>query len=530
MSGPLEACRGRLIVSCQAAEGEAFRDPEAIARFARAAADGGAAGIRACGVEDVRAIRRAVGLPVIGIDKVMQEDGRILITPTVEGARRLVEAGAAAVALDCTARGQRSGALERLAAIRGELKVPALADIATVEEAEAAAAAGADFVLSTMRGYTDDTAGVSRFEPSFIAALVRTAGAPVIAEGRIWTPEEAEAAISAGAFAVIVGSAITRPAMLTRRLADAVGRGAGRAESIILAIDLGGTNTKYGVVRGDGRLLAESTEPTPAGGGAVLMEHLKGVTVRCAALASAMAVRPAALGVATAGWVDAGTGRVAYATENLPGWTGARIAETLSPLAGLPVAVENDANALAVGEKRFGAARDLDDFVVVTLGTGVGGGCYIGGRLNRGSHFFANALGHISLEPGGLPCTCGSRGCLETYANAAALIRYAAGRFPSAEAVIAAANGGDAVAASAIRSLADALARGCASIIHLLDPQALVVSGGLAQNNPVLFAALEASLADYVNLWARRGLAVLPSPLGYHGGVYGAAAVALENP
>ncbi|HWB97456.1 MAG TPA: hypothetical protein VG672_12155, partial [Bryobacteraceae bacterium] len=110
--------RGKLIVSCQASEGDAFRDSGAIARFARAAVDGGAAGIRANGPEDIRAIRALVNVPVVGIQKSIQEDGRILITPSVEAARALVEAGAQAVALDCTARGQRYGALERLRRIR----------------------------------------------------------------------------------------------------------------------------------------------------------------------------------------------------------------------------------------------------------------------------------------------------------------------------------------------------------------------------------------------------------------------------
>ena len=102
----------------------------------------------------------------------------------------------------------------------------------------------------------------------------------------------------------------------------------------------------------------------------------------------------------------------------------------------------------------------------------MGGGCYIGGRLNRGRHFFANAIGHIAIEPGGLPCTCGLSGCLEAYTNARALLRYAAkGNFASGEEVIAAANAGDATARDAILTLTHYLAIGCASIVHLLDPE-----------------------------------------------------------
>lgn len=212
----------RLIVSCQAREGEPFRDPEAQARFAIAAVAGGAAGIRTQGPDDVRAIRRVVPVPVIGIRKVPQEDGRLLITPTFDSARELVEAGADMIALDVTSRGKRLGAMERLRRIRSELRVPVLADIATIDEAMQAAEAGADAVLSTMRGYTEDTAHIRSFDAGFIGELARISPVPVVAEGMIQTPEQARDALDAGAYAVIVGSAITRPTTIARRFACAL--------------------------------------------------------------------------------------------------------------------------------------------------------------------------------------------------------------------------------------------------------------------------------------------------------------------
>ena len=249
----------------------------------------------------------------------------------------------------------------------------------------------------------------------------------------------------------------------------------------------------------------------------------------CADLAREAGLEPAALGIATAGWVDTGTGRVVYATDNLPGWTGTPISDEIAPAAGVRVAVENDANALAVAERHFGAARHVDDFVCVTLGTGIGGGCYIGGRLNRGAHFFANALGHIPIEVDGIACTCGRRGCLEPYANAAALVRYAGPGFSSAEAVIRAANAGDGRAREAIVTLARYLAVGLAALIELLDPAMLILSGGLAQDNPLLVPRLEAELAGRVPVWDLRQMRIAVSELGYFGGVLGAAAVARES-
>jgi glucokinase len=501
-----------------------------MARFARAAVEGGAAGIRANGPDDIGAIRQAVGVPIIGIWKAPQEDGEILITPSFEAAQQLVEAGAGLVALDCTARGERYGALARLQRIKEELKVPVLADIAMVDEAVRATEAGADAVISTLRGYTRETRHVRKFEPAFIADLVRAVQVPVIAEGRIQTPGELRAAFDAGAFAIIVGTAITRPEAITRGFVSALEAWHRQHDPgrIIVGIDLGGTNTKYGLVASQGELLFHSGSPTPwKDGRDALLRHLHQTVTACLEEARHRALVPEAIGLATAGWVDPGSGQVVYATGNLPGWTGAGPGAYLHEAFDLPVAVENDANALALAEKYFGAARDLSDFVCVTLGTGVGGGCYLGGRLNRGRHFFANALGHICIEPEGRPCTCGLAGCLEAYTNSSALLRYAApGNYTSGEQVIAAANAGDSIAQQAIHTYAKYLAIGCASIVSLLDPEMLILAGGLAQNNPILRSALTHELADRVTVWQQRKLRVEFSPLGYSAGVLGAAAVA----
>jgi N-acetylmannosamine-6-phosphate 2-epimerase/N-acetylmannosamine kinase len=522
----LSAFKHQLIVSCQAPEGDAFRDSASMARFALAAVRAGAGGIRANGPDDIRAIRAAVRLPIIGIQKAMMGDGRILITPTLEAARALVDAGADAIALDCTARGRRHGALERIARIRRELSVPVVADIATLEEAMAAIEAGADLVASTMRGYTEETAHVAAFDPAFIRELAAESRVPVVAEGRISSPEEAASALRAGAFAVVVGTAITAPQPIAQRFVDALARERRRLEPRnVIGIDLGGTSTKYGIVSGDGRLLSEAVAPTPwSSGRETLLAHLQRIALGCAS----QAPEAVAVGIATAGWVDPESGRVVYATENLPGWTGAQIAAEVSAAAGLPVAVENDANALAVAEYRFGAARHARDFVIITLGTGVGGGCYVGGKLNHGSHFFANAIGHMPVELDGVPCTCGLEGCLEAYTNAAALLRYAPG-FATAEELIRAANAGERLAQAAIIVQARYLASGLASVVQLLDPELLIVSGGLAQDNPLLLEVLREELANRLTVWAQRRLEVRASDLGYHGGVLGAAAVALER-
>ncbi|MGA3326194.1 MAG: putative N-acetylmannosamine-6-phosphate 2-epimerase, partial [Terriglobia bacterium] len=257
--------RGKLIVSCQSLEGSPFRNPESTARFAQAAVQGGAVGIRANGPEDIRAIRQVVGVPIIGIWKALKDDGEILITPSFEAAQKVVEAGAGLVAMDCTGRGQKYGAFDRMKRIREELGVPVLADIATVEEAVQAAKAGADAVLSTLRGYTPETRHVLAFEPSFIAQLIRAVDVLVIAEGHIQTPGQVRAALDAGAYAVIVGTAITRPELITRGFAAAAQswQRAHDPERVFVGIDMGGTRTKFGLVSNQGELLHHSSTTTP---------------------------------------------------------------------------------------------------------------------------------------------------------------------------------------------------------------------------------------------------------------------------
>ena len=478
----------RLIVSCQAPEEGAFSNPDSMSRFALAAVAGGAAGIRANGPADVGAIRQAVRVPIIGIQKERQDDGEILITGSFEMARRLVEAGADVVALDCTARGQRYGAIERLRQIRNKLGVAVMADIATLDEAGVAVEAGADLVATTMRGYTQETIESRAFEPAFVLALVRAVTAPVVAEGRIGRPAQAAEAIGAGAFAVVVGTSITRPDRITEGFARAIDNQASAAgRRYFLGIDLGGTNTKYGVASTDGELVRSGVAPTPVSGGReTLLCHLKRTVDICRSLAKESGVTPAGLGVATAGYVNSDTGRVVYATDNLRGGSGTPLAEALYEATTLPVAVENDANAFTVAEKHFGVATGVDDFICITLGTGVGAGAYVGGRLHRGANFMGNSVGHIIIQPDGRSCSCGRKGCLEAYTNAAAMLRYAHGSFASPEDLIRSAAFGHPEGRAAMRTYAAYLAAGLGTAIHLLAPAMLVLSGGLAENNSCL--------------------------------------------
>ncbi|GAA1563439.1 N-acetylmannosamine-6-phosphate 2-epimerase [Kribbella sancticallisti] len=213
---------GTLVVSCQAGPGNPFFSPEAMALMARAAQAGGAGGIRANGAADVAAIRAVTDLPIIGLNKVGDPDG-VFITPTFSSAVEIVEAGADLIALDGTLRPRPDGEplARQIQRIHDELGVPVLADVDSLGAGLAARAAGADLIATTLSGYTDGSTPPGP-DSGLVKLLVAELDCPVVAEGRIRTPEDVRAVMDAGAYAVVVGTAITNPMDLTARLVEAI--------------------------------------------------------------------------------------------------------------------------------------------------------------------------------------------------------------------------------------------------------------------------------------------------------------------
>jgi len=221
----LEALRGGLVVSVQAPPGSPLRAPEHMAAVARAAEAGGAVAIRAAGAADVAAIRAAVDLPLVGLHKRHAPEG-VRITPTLEDARAVAEAGADMVAVDATLRPRADGraTAEFLDELGRELGVPVLADVDDLASGRAAAAAGVAAVATTLAGYTGGPVPAAP-DLELVAALDGAIGVPVVAEGRYASPQQVRDAFLAGAHAVVVGTAITDPMALTRRLAGATPAG-----------------------------------------------------------------------------------------------------------------------------------------------------------------------------------------------------------------------------------------------------------------------------------------------------------------
>lgn len=215
-----------LIVSCQSEGDDPFNHPDMIAKFAVAAQLGGAVGIRAQGVENIKAIRKAVDLPLIGIIEGVFQNGWICITPDHTDIEKIIDAGADIVALDVTPRKRPNGmdGVEFFDEVRDRYAIPLIADIATFEEGVRAAELGADAVATTLAGYTEYTSRTSTESPDveLIERLSHALNVPVLAEGRIWTPEQSKESLAHGAFAVVVGTAITRPRIMTKKFVDAM--------------------------------------------------------------------------------------------------------------------------------------------------------------------------------------------------------------------------------------------------------------------------------------------------------------------
>ena len=219
--------KGGLIVSCQALEHEPLYTKEGgvMPLMAKAAAQSGAVGIRANTVRDITQIKAVVDLPVIGIIKKDYPDTPMYITVTMAEVDALVECGVDILAVQGTSalRPDGSTAADFIRQIKAKYPQQLImADIATLEEAMACAEAGADFVGTTMRGYTPETKGIDDIDFAFITELTQKCPAKVIAEGHIHSPEQAVQALQAGAFALVVGGAITRPAEITARFTGAI--------------------------------------------------------------------------------------------------------------------------------------------------------------------------------------------------------------------------------------------------------------------------------------------------------------------
>ena len=295
-----------------------------------------------------------------------------------------------------------------------------------------------------------------------------------------------------------------------------------------IGLDLGGTDLKAGLVSSRGEVTHFLRSPARAG------EHadapLEVIAGTVADLRRVAAGSLAAIGLGCPGVIDPASGALVGRTPHLPHWDSLQLRALLMERLGTRVVVENDANLAAPAEHRVGAARGARVSFTITVGTGIGCGVIVEGRVLRGAHGGAGELGHLPMD-GRFPCRCGVPGCVEPECAGSGLVtraREAGLAVPDAEAVFAAAAAGDSRAMRLIERMTDRLGALIAAAVQLLDPEVVVIGGGVSNAGEALLTPLRAAVTRYALESHRRGVRIVGAALGERAGVVGAGLAAWE--
>lgn len=301
-----------------------------------------------------------------------------------------------------------------------------------------------------------------------------------------------------------------------------------------LGIDIGGTAVKLGIVEETGKILAKSQFQTVVGGETPVMDTVVEGTRKF------LENRPEKLlgiGVSATGQIDMESGTVIGVCGSVKNWEGTRIRERLEQEFGLKTTVINDANAVAIAEQRFGSAAGWNDAVVITVGTGIGGGIVSGGRLLTGSRGIGGEIGHFTICHDGEPCTCGGRGCLERYASATALVRAVASRTGLAQRLHMEEISGKTVfdhlddpeMAEIVDRWIDCLAAGLIGLTHIFNPEGIVVGGGVSREEEHFIVPLRKKVMAGVMPRFSERLELKAASLGNDAGLVGAVAYFMDT-
>lgn len=306
-----------------------------------------------------------------------------------------------------------------------------------------------------------------------------------------------------------------------------------------IGIDIGGTKVAGALVDVNGAIIREARVATPVSDPAALVDAVVGLVTDLRAGEEVLGV-----GVAMAGFIDHQQANVIYGTNF--GWKNYPLKSEIEAKLDLPVVIENDANAAGWAEYRFGAGQGHQHMVMLTLGTGVGGAIIVDGKMLRGGFGVAGELGHMRVVPDGIPCGCGQRGCIESYASGTALLRRAnelvdsgdpagkrlteikaqAGQLTGAE-VYQALVEGDPGAVQLLRNLASWLGQAIASLSAILDPEIVVIGGGLSQAGDLLLEPVREAFRQYAPAGGfRPELSIVTAEFVNDAGVVGAADLA----
>ena len=303
---------------------------------------------------------------------------------------------------------------------------------------------------------------------------------------------------------------------------------------VVIGVDLGGTNLRTALVSQNGDVADKVKEPTRASDGHAkvvrkLIENIKLQQDR----ALRDGIKIAAVGVGAPGVIHAETG-VVVKSPNFPDWNNLPLKKELEIALALPVSIENDANAAALGEQWRGAGRGLASMIFLTLGTGVGGGIVLDGRIWPGADGMAGEIGHMTIIPDGRKCGCGNIGCLEMYASSRGIVmtyqeRSARLQVITSEEIYQAARDGDALAGDVMNDMGRLLGIGIANLINIFNPEMIVIGGGVKDAWPLFMEAVREEIKKRAFEYPAARTQIVPSVLGDDAGMIGAAALAFQK-
>lgn len=283
----------------------------------------------------------------------------------------------------------------------------------------------------------------------------------------------------------------------------------------IAAFDIGGTAIKYCLYQESEAFDRRSVKeiPTGIGLGGTVMDKVSEILTAMNGFD--------AIAISTAGQVDPVSGTILYATDNIPGYTGTKIRDILENSFHVPVIVENDVNAAALGEAAFGAGKEYSDFLCLTYGTGIGGAIVIGKKIYYGSSYSAAEMGHLITHAGGRTCTCGNRGCYEAYASTTALVRTVkehSGLMLNGREIFEKLDGNGAVQ-EAVTEWMDEVIWGLVSLTHIFNPPCIILGGGI-MNEPLIHDYIDQNIRKYLmkSYWS---VAIKKASLGNTAGLQG---------
>jgi glucokinase len=315
---------------------------------------------------------------------------------------------------------------------------------------------------------------------------------------------------------------------------------------VIIGVDLGGTFVKTAIVSTEKKIIAKASRPSDADGGPVAVMDAMEASVRDLLAENGLGMESVlAAGFGAPGPMNWQTG-IVYSPPNLPGWKNVPLAAEMTKRMGMPCYVDNDANVACYGEYWLGAGQGAESVVVFTLGTGVGGGIVVFGRLLRGIDGTAAELGHLKVMREGRMCGCGSKGCLEAYASVTGMVRTATEDWAEADTLLKtmtgsdpekldgkiiyeAAAAGDAYAKWVFDETATWIGLGAASMVNMLNPERIILCGGMIAAGDMLFDMVRAVVkANAFEVPVKR-CEILPAGLGGDSGVIGCAGCALAR-